>query len=146
MATTSEEAAKPEAFDWDAATARERDCWVAEKVMGWRQVSIPPVEHAFAKCEGREPDPGPWRVMPGYDPITALKSVPEYTTDPAADYEVLKRVRETWEDTSDFHHALSEIWGFRHFRTKHMLWVNPLLYEPGDWAHAAYLALSPPAP
>ena len=88
-------------FDWDAATDRQRDAWVADWVLG----------------------------MVGVTMVSGSVKLPNYTRDPAADYEVLKRVRETWPPDMQ---ARFELYA-----------PHALEYEPGvdDWSHSAFLAL-----
>ena len=67
-----------------------------------------------------------WMVNPTHDQFKP-------STDPAADYSVLVKVREAWgaDATGKFVDALVELW---HFPT-------PLMYRPGDYAKAALTAL-----
>lgn len=67
---------------------------------------------------------------------------PRYSEDPAADYATLKLVRETWDD------AAKRLWLNRLYELQtHDLsrWPQPgcdLVYLPGDYSHAALLALA----
>jgi hypothetical protein len=69
--------------------------------------------------------------------------IPEYSTCAAADYEVLKHVREKWgrQRMKKFVMALDDIWDAR-IGDKHESpgqWA--CMYEPGDYSKAALLAL-----
>lgn len=67
--------------------------------------------------------------------------IPHYTSDPSADYEVLKHVRETWsaEQQNKFDDALEDIM-IAHTGKYPNAW-HSILYEPGDWSRAALKAL-----
>ncbi len=81
------------------------------------------------QIEGEPPPQKPGRVH------HVCYGPPNYTTDIAADYSVLVKVRETWdsEATGRFVDALIALW---HFPT-------PIQYRPGDYSKAALKALSP---
>jgi hypothetical protein len=83
---------------WAAMQPRERDAWVAEHVMGWSQCN----PHFEWSSHGTGVGVSPW------DEFATV--IPGYTTDAAADYLVLERVREMqeagtpvadWEDYLD---------------------------------------------
>lgn len=66
--------------------------------------------------------------------------VPHYTSDPAADYEVLRRVRETWSYAlnAEFARQLERMWKDRLYAGA----IGPFSswacsYQPGDYARAA---------
>lgn len=63
-----------------------------------------------------------------------------YTSCPAADYEVLKHVRQNWENEllSRFEKSLWVCWQFR-LVTSDM--AGFMAYEPGDYSRAALKAL-----
>lgn len=137
MATTTKEAAKPEAFDWDAAKPWQRDAWLAANVMPLRVGEYVAVDDMGAAIL-RKGDSG------------SCAQIDRYTTDPAADYEVLKRVRSAWdrEMVRKFSLRLFAVLAARRKSHGGDLGVNDmqlLAYElaPGDYSHAAYLALSP---
>lgn len=69
--------------------------------------------------------------------------VPHYTTHVAADYSVLRKVRGMWDfdQTRAFENALYAIWEGRVSSTS-VSWPYPTLYRPGDYAHAAWMALT----
>lgn len=106
--------------------SREEDAEVAEKVFGLQ------INKLFTHDD--------------YDPILVLaadnKPPAAYTTDPSADYEVLKHVRENWEDGPrlKFCDELNEIWASRALLSQwHNSWEQ--FYEPGDYAKAALKAI-----
>jgi hypothetical protein len=128
---------------WAAMTARERDAAVAQSVMGW--VAFP-----YSMPDGK----GGWETRlcpPSNVHITTCDTFPRYTTDPSADYEVLKRVRESkWIDDREeaynmFWNSLAEILRsrdpyYRDTENQNELYYM-LEYRPGDFSHAAFLAL-----
>ena len=145
-------------FDWDTAEPHERDSWIAEHVMGWvryygRDDAAEPSERTpycllgspeyvaeWSKKFGASEEPN------GEEAIAS--SLPHFTTDAAADFMVLERVREwggsEWGGEDDtrfqsFCNALPTIWWPRSTVSLHFNLAT--LYEPGDWSHAAYLAL-----
>lgn len=67
--------------------------------------------------------------------------VPKYTTDPAADYSVLVRVRETWSDEKQkrFAEALGLVAFFREGKFYQIACLN---YRPGDYSLAALKVLA----
>lgn len=97
---------------------RELDALVAKKVMGWIH------------------GPDGWLIPFG---MPAKKTgLSQFTTDPSADYEVLKHVREHWNTAQLLHgfdSALVDIWNSRR-RIETMV-----CYEPGDYSKAALKAL-----
>jgi hypothetical protein len=72
------------------------------------------------------------------------RQVPRFTLDPAADYSVLKLVRETWESRqrSTWSIFLAYIHHYR-ARAKPIIpnALGVLYYEPGDYAAAALLCV-----
>lgn len=110
--------------------SQEIDALVAEKVFGWK----------------RDPkNQGSW-IPPGREPLavgffTARPGA--YTTDPSADYEVLKHVREKWgrAKLKQFILCLDDVWNARIGANgdKDGMWA--VMYEPGDYARAALKAL-----
>lgn len=131
---------------------RERDAMVSEKVMGWRWVTpayecdpslrhrwlLPPTDAKAEWNKAATPD-----LPIDFRSLAAL--TPEYSADPAADYEVLRHVRQRWGHTFQirFQNQLYELQrgrtfdgekDWRHFSSR----TGPgWLYEPGDYALAA---------
>lgn len=111
--------------------ARVLDARVAELVMGWRAVYVSPHGPLHPRVhEGPLDrldfwDTSDGRRMPcGWSPIT----------DPAADYAVLRHVRETWDTDAQyrFAQALAELYRPRKEGN------HPILrYMPGDYSRAA---------
>ena len=116
---------------------------VAERVMGWKRgqrgnwiVSVPP-NHEWLSDDG------------GWEPTTKEVTfpledlhIPPYSTDPAADYEVLVFVRENWEEAKrlSFGLQLSSIlddrWGANDFGDVE---TAGYYYQPGDYSRGALL-------
>lgn len=114
---------------------RELDAKVADKVMGW-------------KVHGRPfPGPGHWvtdkngAFIGNIDGGEVNEKHWRPSVDAAADYEVLKRVRETWTDEQqdNFEVALEDIMIAKESNYPNTWHV--ILYEPGDWSRAALKAL-----
>lgn len=108
-------------FDWDSAEPRDRDAWIATQVFGW-------THDIWGNIAGWRDSQGEWK---------GGLSANRFTTDPAADYEVLKRVRETWDRrmTEAFYIELRKILNSKMFGV-----YRNMSYEPGDWSWAAYRA------
>lgn len=150
---------------WDEMTERERDAWVATHLFDWRwmrfdghggfpkqHVACVPPETAqrtifnYPKdtaVEVSERDSHPrfsdWDRMyyrDGND--DGLQVIPEFTTDASADYLVLCKVREEWDGNKheEFIGILECLFGHTHWGEG-----NAMAYQPGDYSHAAYLAL-----
>lgn len=69
---------------WSEMTERDRDALVAEKVMGWTR-HYPSI--AWEGCDH-------WWVRPGEtDPHRGIGKLPDYTTDIAAAWRVMERMR-----------------------------------------------------
>jgi len=137
---------------WQEMEPRERDAWIAEHVMGFVAY------YGLDAYDGKQDTHSPyclwgtpeyiasWSDMfgessapNGCEPTYA--SLPHYTTDPAADYSVLEKVRDTWGDSTGFQtdrfiECLEFIWGMTHWGE-----ANPIAYQPGDYSHAAFLAM-----
>ena len=108
---------------------RKLDAEVAEKVIGWR------VEWTDAGGLGL----APWV---SYDGSTRYLCE-HYSTDPAADYSVLVKVRETWDaDARElFLEALQDVMIERSSVTKGIGLAWLAMYRPGDYSRAALAAL-----
>jgi len=89
-------------MDWDAMSPRERDALVAERVMGWsRYGAIARGKRVvlLAKTHGAcwhilvrsQRDPGTWEKTD--EALTKVDHVPRYTTDIAAAWEVVEKLR-----------------------------------------------------
>lgn len=126
---------------------------VAEKVIGWtRSTRISKVELALCRADGTNPRPvEEWWQRPG-EPADGQfavheSDVPDYPTDPAADYEVLVHVREHWPNEKPdgwWEKFCEHLWELQCEHKKHG-W-NPIfdshgLYRPGDYSRAALVAL-----
>ena len=97
--------------DLDTLTDRERDAAVAELVMGWKPVGESySYEHGGQYFWLDERGKPTWRAD-------------AFSTDPAADYEVLVKVREEWGEKS--------VMLFRRYLK------GPSDYVKGDYARAA---------
>lgn len=151
---------------WDEMTERERDAWVAEHVMSQRVIGETYVSHDGTSVNPTRED---WNLRPVYvwneetaklhesdeffdrswsvvngHWIGALLPVPDYTADASSDYLVLCTVREEWGTVriEQFAHGLYRVWTDRdpqqHEVKSKIVWLP---YQPGDYSHAAYLAL-----
>lgn len=101
---------------WDEMTERERDAWIDEHVMEWG---------------------GTWG-----DPT---QRKPKFTTEASDDYIVLCKVRESWgpAKASVFMDELvGNIWAPRRAKMyRGLCYADALMYQPGDYSHAVFLAL-----
>jgi hypothetical protein len=132
---------------------RELDFAVAQKVFGWRWMVCcddDAVYTSFIIEPDRDPPGHPHHKYREIAPIrsahwTAIPNVPRYSADPAADYAVLKHVRETWgiDEVFAFLNALQAA------QSKRMRGASDnvphglswqLFYEPGDYSRAAVSA------
>lgn len=108
---------------------RALDAEVAERVMGWTEV------REWGSGYVDRPD-----GMGGISPTgKCIEDIPSCLTDPAADYEVLRHVRETWDHSRQyqFAHALAELYRSRK-EGRHPV----VRYQPGDYSRAALAALN----
>lgn len=124
---------------WDAMTPRERDAWVAEHVMGWRDVDD---GKFMAKWKGYDEDTG--KVLWDQTDHSGIPSeggcrdfLPNCSTDASADYLVLKKVRETWGNDKKIKFEMNLESQFH--RTGCCQAMN---YQSGDYSYAAYLTLT----
>lgn len=104
---------------------RALDARVARLIMGWRPRIV------------RDRSAAPSNGSPGLD-------VPRYTSDPAADYEVLRRVRETWSYALnvEFARQLERTWKdhlYTGVARTFSSWA--CCYQPGDYARTALKTL-----
>lgn len=108
---------------------RELDAKVAEKVMGWKRSQFNANHFEISPSSYRSIVPESWH---GFEP----------STNAVDDYEVLKHVRENWEQLmhDKFTECLGKIWVKR--REDKTKFVNfAMCYEPGDYSRAALKAL-----
>lgn len=116
-------------------TDEELNHWIAENVMGWKLCD----RRAMGWGEG------PPVYSTGEDPedlnSSPTRRDPRFSTDPADDYLVLVKVRETWDDKqiSAFANIAEEVWCHRSNAGSIYDWT--ILYEVGDWSRAAKAAL-----
>lgn len=123
------------------------DACVAVAIFGWRWF-----ESARSTWIAREPewvldDPRVRTEPPEDVPLSFAKNLPAYTSDASADYTVLERVRETWDDIEQVRlfDALHELWcgvdeGKRYGFGKTNR-CTPMNYLPGDYSRAALSVL-----
>ena len=152
MATAEAE----KAFDWEAATAHERNLWVHGRVFGRRVLSA--LEMAEEAASVRKQQPGCVSFLMGFvDTGDGFRQhVPSYTTRADDDLRVLDRVNEMGLIArKKFGDALWAIWSQRALEEVDSrsessgltisvdLWVKATQYRPGDYSKAAYMALSP---
>ena len=125
---------------WEDMEPRERDAWVAESVMGWRPY------WETAPLEGEI-----WMLPPGKSHAVESEIAPPFTTDASADYLVLQKVREMWACPAAKRNERSLLYMFaehlheiQYARKDGCMGneITPVFYEPGDYSHAAYLALA----
>jgi hypothetical protein len=122
---------------------RELDIQIAERIMGIAPLDI--------RAKGSTETVRVWTRQPNLYKDGArsasdlrLWALPDrYTTAPDADYEVLKRVRETWDEPSQFRlgNLLDEVWAARTSLGHRYVPENAVMYEPGDYAKAALAAI-----
>lgn len=129
--------------------SREVDAKVAELVMGWGWFLIHSGGFAYLcdpKSDGLtgfingQDKPAPVGTERLDDVETSFPFLPEFTTDPTADYAVLVRVRETWDYAARerMDTELARVWDARG--------LEHLAYEPGDFSKAALAALAERTP
>ena len=113
----------------------ELNARVAEKVMGWKPVQYP---------GGIYWDEGEQGPIPGGKFSPRFSGSFKPSTDPAADYGVLKVARE-WPVTrrQAFCKALLDIWHERRAEAGYPS-LGGILYEPGDYSRAALKAVEAP--
>lgn len=125
--------------------SREDDARVAELVMGtlsfrqsgsWYHITINGTERASEQGRDRALK---YALNLGGDRLV----VPHYTTDPAADYQVLEHVREKWEPLQHctMRDELQMAWGERARDAEVAQVWGPTQYRPGDYSRAALAAL-----
>lgn len=137
---------------------RRLDAEVAEKVMGWERWTCSDYGYREADLFKDATHLTTWRKVGPEIPLGehAEAMVPRYSTDIAADYEVLKHVRETWEPTA-FAAFMAALRHIHHDRiaafTRARKWNayrdgnrSEVMYEPGDYSRAALAALATLAP
>ncbi len=134
---------------WDTMEPRERDRWIASSVFaGIAQWKKPPYVMCLCPYE-----PGPFIEKDGTWSAFCLKcgepkgyhnGFPRFSTELEADYLVLEHVRNEWifSTRQKFSHALATIFGRQ--STAECWPDRALRYRPGDYSHAAFLALEMP--
>lgn len=142
---------------WDEMEPRERDAWVHQYVFGNAFWTNKRGEYTFVVTnlhDGREPWCSSKYPKPDeYAPIDCAdidhmnhivgELVKRFTTDASSDYEVLCRVRETWGPNQFVEFSVR----LQSMLTQRLSGDRPLcgammFYRPGDYSHAAYLALT----
>ena len=138
-------------------TNRELDAAVAEHVMGYDGEPF-----YFCTADGESMNAwvskdGPWYTLGELQEwlkekqergfcldhrIEEERRFPEYTSDAAPDYEVLKRVRETWDEPMQdkWHVELQNVWIDRRGGPM-LIAFTAIDYQPGDFSRAALAAL-----
>lgn len=126
---------------WDEMEPRVRDAWVHVEVFGTPQPTCTRKLNWGAFCPAHHKHDCCGRLI-----------CPRYTTDASSDYEILKRVREEkWiyekeGQYNEFWNSLAEILRSRDPYYRDTVNQNELHYmleyRPGDYSHAAYLALT----
>lgn len=129
---------------WEEMQPRERDAWIAENVMGYvwfrferrdgsRRATLM-TETSKRQCEQISLDG--CKVVAGPCEEVDASGAPNYTTNASDDYLVLEKVRETWNIVriTEFESRLFELQRHRS--------LPSISYQPGDYSHAAFLALT----
>lgn len=134
---------------WEEMTDLERDTWVARTfglATDWGVVSVDgslstsavldPQTYEQAEADAIRMSESDDETCRRFAPFAPEPDV-SYQ-EPATDYAVLKRVRETWppDRVDEFVSVLEDLWG----RTT---WgeANPVAYTPGNYSEAAYETL-----
>lgn len=124
---------------WQSMQHRERDAWIAEHVMRWDR--DPDDKHPGSNVSWFIPD----REHRGEGTGTTViaTTAPPFSSHAEFDYHVLKRVREAWGGKRLWNFAVHfhTITGLR-ARTAEQQAVFSVMYEPGDWSRAAFLAMN----
>lgn len=142
MTTSTDQSYATLRAKWCQMQPRERDAAVAEQVMGIkrRQVRVRATDiFADVWTHGVQTlADGQWTL----EELQNYGAPRPYSTDPTADYAVLKHVRETWsvEDQCDFHNKLLLVWSSKYnSRSISFAQVSQhMRYEPGDYSFAAW--------
>lgn len=158
-------------MDWDNESSREKDAWIAVNIFGWRWMRfdgcggrpeqrvacVPPdapnrtiynfhPSAAFPATREDMPRFSDWDRVPWRDDDDPLaqpsrNGFPRYTTDASADYLILCKVREEWSITMKRHFedsvAMLDYEHSREFPDE----SPAVYYRPGDYSHAAFLAM-----
>lgn len=117
--------------------SRELDATVAEKVMGQTLLWIHEIKAWVVSVR----DAALVSDQPAQLAIDF--EVPHYTTDAAADYLVLQKVRETWDESKrhKWHDYLMALWRSR-WNDDYVSHRDLILqYQPGDYSRAALKAM-----
>lgn len=116
---------------------RERDAWIATQIIGAERPTgldvNPDCPHEFGYL--RDGSGNAWWFETMWPP--------RYTTDSNLDYAVLRHVRFKWPTDTVilFSDQLREIWSTRRVATmeRPLSYADHVMYEPGDYATAAFL-------
>ena len=135
-----------------AVTNRELDAAVAEVIFGWRWYAAAWGSLRFLGNPNWTEDSPETPHWPLTEASTKLplcddwqRSVPRYTTDPTADYSVLKHCRDNDSDGewTEFGCSLYDLWHSRSARGMNasggLTWMP---YEPGDYAKAKLASIN----
>ncbi|GAG51501.1 unnamed protein product [marine sediment metagenome] len=113
---------------------------VAEKVMGWTMHEHHPMPLLGTGRHWKRPDGSRVDRWHGQSVIGEDQCWP-FSTDPAADYEVLEVVRKWPEEPREaFCEALRDIWNERRAEAGYPS-LGAILYKPGDYSRAALKAI-----
>ena len=147
---------------WDDMSPRERDAFGSEHIftrpVKWLPCWRDP-ECGTLVIQGNDPDSPDMSGFSGttepcyfderlsesfIDDSSYWDVVPNYSTDASADYLILEKVRETWNRHRQqlFANRLHEIAYGRFGCWDRCMEEGLMMYEPGDYIHAAWLALA----
>lgn len=101
--------------------------------MGWKRPEHLDTKEARRQILGHSMYDFHWLSPDGY----FTNQIPNYSTDASADYLILEKVQETWNNASliKFESMLEELLGSRGF-------VQAMNYHKGDYLKSAFMALN----
>lgn len=127
--------------------SREQDAKVAELVMGFARTPVRirgSINHVDCWLRLDAPENGHWAAHE----LRAYYGPREYTTDPAADYQVLEHVRGAWEPDRlcKMRDELEKVWWQRAHEIEQaedtqLQVYGCTQYRPGDYSRAALAAV-----